>query len=101
MKTLEEIRKDLLQIRFYQKHKAVMDLAIKSVGNNQVLDLVNKYNALMTSAPAKLFSIYAFLYIEGYSQEEAAEKLYYSPQYVQRMNVRLLHFLQDRLKEEA
>lgn len=56
-------------MRYYFLHKASFDGAVKLIGNNTVLDKVEKYNKIMQTAPARHYDLYIGLYVNGYTQE--------------------------------
>lgn len=42
--TVKEIKTELNEVRYYFLHKAAFDGAVKLIGNNSVLEKVEKYN---------------------------------------------------------
>ena len=50
--------------------------------------------------PVLQYLKYVCIYTEGYTQEVAADKLGYSPNYVYKMNRKLITFLYKHFKEE-
>ncbi len=104
MISLDKIRKDLKDIRYYYARKAIFDSVKSDIGLNKVRSMVARYNRIILNAPLCLFDIYACLYIKGYTQEKMAVELNVSPQYIQIQNKKLLQFLQihydDNLGEE-
>ena len=103
MTTMNEIRKDLEDIQyFYIKHEA-FSKAFDSVGKNAIMQTVEKYNAIMCTAPIRLFEIYVALYIDCCTYQMAAEKLCFSITHVYKMNKKILAYIYDYLnrKEEA
>ncbi|MEG2450879.1 MAG: helix-turn-helix transcriptional regulator [Clostridia bacterium] len=94
MKTLNEIREDLKDIRYYYICKKLIDEVSKTVENTAVIEIIAKYNAAIKVACSRDYVLYTSLYIKGLTQESVAEQLGYSPDYVQRMHKKLLLFLQ-------
>jgi len=92
--TLNIIRKDLKDIRYYYSRKSIFEEACKIVGDNGVLAKVKKYNDAIKLAPPRLFDLYVCLYIKNYTQEGLSIELSYTPEYIQMQNKKLLLFLQ-------
>lgn len=99
MKTLDNIRDDLREIRYYYSRKNVFDDAFKIIGTNSVVAKVQFYNEICRTAPVRLFEIFYF-YIKGYTQEGVALGIGYSPKYIQKLNKQLLLFIQRKIKAE-
>lgn len=97
---LDEIRKELKEVRYYYARRAVFDKALREVGNKSIMDLVNKYNNAVNTAPPKIYDIYISLYVNYYTQEKLSEELNYSPDYVRKLNKELLKFLQEKFNEQ-
>jgi len=100
MMTLEAIRADLREIRYYYAHKELFDSAVGGLGGYIVLEKIKRYNEAVRHAPLKLVDIYIHLYIKNYTQEGLSVELNYSPEHIQRLNKQLLLFLQAKLSEE-
>ena len=99
MITLQQIRADLREIRYYYLNKARMDEAFQTTGRNEIMDLVEKYHKAIKMAPIKLYDLYAGLYIKGYTQEAYSIVVNYTPEYIQMLHKQLLQFLQLHLEE--
>ena len=94
MVATETIRHDLREIRHYCSRKKVFDEAGTRIGSNTILDTLAKYNAAVRTAPVRLYEIYAGLYIDGCTQEQYAESVGYTPEYIQSLNTKLVKYLQ-------
>ena len=102
MITLNEIREDLKDIRYYYLRKDMFDEAYAYTGKgNDITDKVERYNEAMRKASPKLFDLYYCLYIKNHTQESLSDKLGYTPEYIQVLNKKLLKFLQSAIKEAA
>ncbi len=99
MVTLQQIRADLREIRFYYINKETMDEAFQTTGQNEIMSLVEKYHKIMQTAPLKLYYLYVGLYIKGNTQEAYSMIVNYSPEYVQMLHKQLLQFIQSNLEE--
>ena len=102
MITLNEIREDLKDIRYYYLRKDMFDEAYAYTGKgNDITDKVERYNEAMRKDSPKLFDLYYCLYIKNHTQESLSDKLGYTPEYIQVLNKKLLKFLQSAIKESA
>ena len=101
MLTLTTIRNDLKDIKYYYSRKALFDKAFASTGVNDVMEKVNMYNEAMKTASPKIYDLYYSLYIVNHTQESYSDELGCTPEYVQRLNKKLLKFLQNNIKEIA
>ena len=97
MISLGEIRKDLKEIRYYYSRKEMFDKAFKEVASNVIYEKVCKYNEAVKYAPPQLFDLYISLYVKGMTQEVFAYEFCYTPEHIQRLNKKLLFFLQSKL----
>ena len=97
MVTLNAIREDLNNIRYYYARKKLFDEAFQSTGMNEIVEIVNKYNEYIKSAPPKLYDLYVSLYLKNHTQESLSDELGYTQEYIQMLNKRLLKFLQNKM----
>ena len=95
---IEEIRLDLSEVRYYYTRKQVLDEAQRRVGTNAITGKVQRYNAAMREAPPQIYDLYISLYTKNYTQEGLSIEWNYTVQYIQRLNKRLLEYLQARLE---
>ena len=98
--TLSEIRQQLKTIRLYYTNKARFSAAFESLPHT-VKELVDKYAAIVSTAPLDLYYIYYELYVKGLTQEAAAADLNYSTEYIRQKNKRLLLFLQQKINDQG
>ena len=103
MVTIESIRKDLEDIQYYYIKYDAFQKAFDSVGKNDIMKLVAKYNEIMCTAPIRVYEIYVALYVECCTYQVAAEKLCFSITHVYKMNKKVLAYLYEYLnrKEEV
>lgn len=94
-----ELLKDLKEIRYYYSRKETFDEVESELGENAVVDKVKKYNAVMKTAPIKIYDLYIELYMRNNTQESLADKWGYSTVYIKKLNARLYQFLQENLSE--
>lgn len=94
------IRNDLKDIRYYYSRKNSFDKATTFLGENSVVELVEKYKKIIVSAPPKLFDLYIALYTENNTQYSLTEKWGYSIQHMSRLNCELVDYLYQQLNKE-
>lgn len=92
--TLEQIRNDLKDIKYYNSRKELLDKAIQLSGKSEILKKIDVYNSAMQSASPKLLDIYYSLYFNNHTQESLADELGFTIDYIYKMNKQLLKFLQ-------
>ena len=101
MITIETIKRELENIRYYYARKDMFEKAFDSVGKNAILQTVSRYNAIICSAPPKIYEMYVSLYIECCTYEAAAEALCYSVNYVYKTNKKIVDFFFNAMNKEA
>ena len=101
MITKEMIRKELEEVRYYYSRKKLFDKATDSVGKNDIIGVVEKYNRAICEAKPRLYEVYISVYIDGYTYEAAAADLGYSPSYIYKTNRKVLEFLYQYFNKEA
>lgn len=94
MKSLNEVKKELKQIRFYYANKKDIEKFSESVGENYIVNIVKQYNEAVCNAPIQLYYLYCCLYLNNNSQEVVAEDWSYSVKYIQKLNKALCEFIQ-------
>ena len=57
--TLNQIRNELKDIRYYYARQSVFDKAVLSVGKNAITERIEVYNELIKNAPVKEHFFYA------------------------------------------
>ena len=97
--TMQKIREDLKEVRYYYARKELFDEAFAKIGKNKVLSKVEKYNQAVISAPPMLYDVYMNLYVRNYTQEALSIEMNYTPEDIQMLNKRLVLFLVEKLKE--
>ena len=97
MRSAEEVKCDLCDIRYYYFRKARLDEAAKLLGGLSVRRTAEKYNFAIMSAPLRLYDLYASLYVAGSTQEAVALELGYTPQYIRKLIAELIAFFQKNI----
>lgn len=91
MVSFKQIRHDLHDIRYYYQRKDTFEF---SGLTNSITEKVKRYNTAVRTAEPRLFDIYVNLYVKNQTQFAVASELECSVIYVQKLNTRLLQFLQ-------
>lgn len=97
---LEKIREELKNIRYYYSRRDVFEKASVSVGKNTTLDIIQKYNDVICSAPPRLYDLYVSLYLQNNTQESLADKFGYTAEHISRLNRQLVKFLQSKFEKK-
>ena len=99
MKTIQEIRADLRDIRYYFSRKESFE---KLSGLNircEIEEKIKYYNNLMATANPNLIDLYVNLYLSENTQESVSYDMGYSQTYIYKLNRKLLEFLYEKQKE--
>lgn len=67
---------------------------------HDVTNLVKTYSDMIRTAPLDLYLLYCELYVNGSTQEAAAEQFDFSTEYVRKRNKALLEYFQSKFEEE-
>ena len=100
MYTVNQIRDELKEIRYYMSRKEVFDKSAVCVGKNAIEQKIALYNSMICEATPRLYDLYVSLYLHTYTQESLSEKLGYSIEYVSRLNTQLIKYFQQKLNAE-
>ena len=73
MKTKEEVRDDLKEIRYYCSKQRDFENAAKTIGSSTVVEKVKAYNEAIQTAPIRLYDLYVSLYVNN-NREYLREK---------------------------
>ncbi len=97
MINIQQIRDELKEVRYFYGHRKGIEVGLKQGVNNNIVNLVNKYNDAVRTAPAQLYDLYVGLYLEDNTQASLAEKWGYSNEHIRRLHNKLCAFLQGIL----
>lgn len=92
MVTMQTIREDLREIRYYYSKQKLFEDSSKFVVAKSVLDKVNRYNQAVQNAPARLYDLYISLYVQNNTQAALAYEWDYCNDYIKRLNKQLCEF---------
>lgn len=97
MLTLQEIRNDLKDIRYYYGMKEMFDKSAYTIKPLAIIEKVNRYNRAMENAPARMLALYLALYVYNNSQVVVADDWQLTKEHIRNQNRKLLEFLQKSL----
>ena len=98
--TIEQIRNDLKTLRLYYSAQAQLDKAFTFIPHCTT-ELVKTYSETIGRAPLELYMLYIELYVNGNTQEFAAEQMGYCTEYIRMKNKRLLEFFCRQLNDNG
>ena len=87
----------LKEIQYYYAHEKEFARADRIVGQSNVREKADRYNAAVRTAPPVLYDLYVSLYVYYNAQTIAAEDMDYSVSHIKRLNRRLCEFLATAL----
>ena len=100
MTSLNIIREELKDIRYYYSRKAVFDSVVNSVGENAILKTIERYNEAIKLAPPRLYDLYVSLYLQNNTQDSLSAKLGYTFETISRLHTKLLKFLKEQFDKK-
>ena len=93
MATLQQIREDLKEIRYYYSRRKLFDTSSTTIIQSSVLDKVAKYNLALKNAPASLYGLYVALYVQNNTQKSLSHNWNCSVDYIKHVNKLLCNYL--------
>ena len=101
MVTMETIKKDLHEIRYYYQRKEQFDKAFETIGAcSPIIEKAERYHRAICEAPPRLFEMYHHLFVDFRTYEQTAEELHYSKSYIYKMCKGLYEFFLAYFSEE-
>ncbi|MDE6549974.1 MAG: hypothetical protein K2M44_00505 [Clostridia bacterium] len=97
MITMQQIRQDLKEIRYYYSQRKELDAAALIIGENAVVKKAKRYNLAIDRAPLILYRLYYGLYVMNNSQSALAYDWDKCVDYIKQLNGRLCDYLADNL----
>lgn len=99
MTTLNEIRDELKEVKYYYSRQKYLDAAVGLVGVNEVMKTVHKYNSIACRAPIMLYDVYVCRIVKGLTQEATAMEFGIATDYSQKLYKQLLLYFQQKITE--
>ena len=100
MKTVEQIREELRDIRHYYSNKKDFEKVESVLGRPSALEMVERYNLIIKDAPIRLFNLYVCLYMDNNSQENVSRDWGFSIGYIKQLNKKLYDFFIEEFSKE-
>lgn len=94
--TVNDVKKDLKEIKYYYDHKSMFDRAMETSVKTEVMRKVQLYNKYMSKAEARLFGLYVALYVENNTQQKIATNWGLSEGYIRKLNRQLCEYLLEK-----
>lgn len=86
--TINEIRRDLYDIRYYYAHESFFEKSGLRIVRNVIEEKTERYNAIIQSAEPRIYALYIALYTENNTQIVVAEDWNVSEGYIKYLNKR-------------
>lgn len=93
MVTMQQIRNDLREIRYFYSKQKMFENASQCVVESSVVEKVNRYNQAIKNAPVRLYDLYISLYTQNNTQASLAYDWDYSNDYIKQLNKQLCEYL--------
>jgi len=97
MATLQQIREDLREIRYYYSRQTLFDAFSITIVQSSVLDKVARYNLALKNAPARLYCLYIALYVKNNTQKTLSYNWNCSVDYIKHLNKLLCNYLLSKV----
>ena len=96
MISIQQIRADLKEIRYYYSKQKEFDSYSVFVGNI-IFEKVKAYNLAIQKAPIRLYELYVALYVQNNSLAALSYDWDLSNDYIKDLNKQLCEYLQEHL----
>lgn len=98
MTTIQQIKADLREIRYYYAKQKDLDGAAHTVGTSKISQKLERYNAAVRNAPIRLYDLYISLYVNNNTQLVVSFDWDCTVDHIKRLNRQLCLFLQKELE---
>ena len=96
--TLEDVKADLRELRYYYARQRDLDGASRLVGKSKIAEKAERYNAAVRKAPVKLYDLYISLYVNNNTQLVVALDWDCTVDYIKQLCYKLRVFLKKELE---
>lgn len=93
MATLQQVREDLREIRYYYSRRKLFDTSSTKIVQSSVLDKITKYNMALKNAPAYQYGLYVALYVQNNTQKSLSHNWNCSVDNIKHLNKLLCNYL--------
>lgn len=98
--TVQQVKDDLREIRYYYAKQKELDCASRTVGTSSITEKIERYNTAVRKAPVRLYDLYVALYVHNNTQLAVALDWDYTADYIRKLNNQLCQFLKKELEED-
>lgn len=95
--TKQELLAELQDIRYYNTHREMFKKAENTGFKAKTLELLAKYDSLISNAPLRLQMVYHKIFTEGKTQADTAKELGLSVSYTKSLVRKLYAYLLERV----
>ena len=96
--TVQQVKDDLREIRYYYAKQKELDSASRTVGTSSITEKIERYNTAVRKAPVRLYDLYVALYVHNNTQLAVALDWDYTADYIRKLNNQLCQFLKQELE---
>lgn len=96
--TLDEVKADLRELRYYYSKQRDLDGASHLVGKSVIAEKAERYNAAVRKAPVKLYDLYVSLYVNNNTQLVVALDWDCTVDYIKQLCYKLRVFLKKEME---
>ena len=101
MKTIEEVRNDLKDIRYYYSRQKEFDNASKSIAESSVIKKAEFYTNIIKNAPPRLFDLYLAFIVNNNSQVVVADDWGFCIEYIKKLCKKMYNFILAEINKEV
>ncbi len=101
MNSVEAVKKELRDVKYYYLRKKSMDRFFGETGDSQVIALVKKYSNYIRNAPIRLYDLYCCMYLQNKTQEGVGIEFGYTQEYVRQIHRKLLDYFCECIEKEG
>lgn len=95
--TKQELLAELQDVRYYNTHREMFRKAENTGFKAKTLELLGKYDSLISNAPLRLQMVYHKIFTEGKTQADMAKELGISVSYTKSLMRKLNAYLLERI----
>jgi len=97
--TLDEIRKELKEVRYYYANRERLCKLFKEFEYNSVYEKAKKYEYAIKTAPIMLYDLFFETILFGKTQDAVSKEWHYTIEHVNRLNKKMLIHLQNNITD--
>ena len=101
MKTVNEIRNELKDVRYYYSKREDFDYASKTFAQSSVIQKAELYTNIIKNAPPKLYDLYVAYIVNNNSQEVVADDWGFCVEYIKKLCRKMYDFILAEINKEV